>query len=265
MIKGTNMSERMINDEQAFYGALGEIYERENIFVFDTIDSTNTYAKSFAREYNGEAVFIAHGQTAGRGRMGRSFHSAEGKGLFMSILTRCGLVGVDATRLTTLTAVAVARAIRSVCPIDAKIKWVNDIYVDLKKLAGILVEGQMSVEGELEYAVIGIGVNLLRQDYPCEISTIATSIEECCGVRVEPIDLAIRIVKEINTLLENPLDKKIMKEYKERSMLIGKCVTVLNNGGYTAMVTDITDDARLVVESERGREELYTGDVSIKL
>ena len=207
------MSQRVICDEAALFAALGEIYERENIFVFDTLDSTNTYAKEFARAEAGEAIFIAHGQTAGRGRMGRSFHSARGKGLFLSLLTRCGLCGVDATRLTTLTAVAVARAIESLCPIDAKIKWVNDIYVDLKKLAGILVEGQMSVDGELEYAVIGIGVNLLEQDYPCEISAIATSIEECCGARIEPVDLAVKIAKEIYLLLKNPLDEKIMKEY----------------------------------------------------
>ena len=259
------MSERIVNDEIALFSSLGEIYAKENIFVFDTLDSTNTYAKKFARENSSDAIFIAHHQTAGRGRMGRSFHSAKGKGLFLSLLTYCGLGGNDATRLTTLTAVAVARAIESVCPINAKIKWVNDIYVDVKKLAGILVEGQMSVNGELDYAVIGIGVNLLEQDYPCEISAIATSIEECCGTRVEPIDLAVKIVREIYTLLKCPFDKKIMIEYKNRSMLIGKTVTVLNNGGYTATVLDITDDARLVVESEHGTEELFTGDVSIRL
>ena len=259
------MNKRIVNDEAAIFSALGEIYGKENIFVFDALDSTNTYAKKFARENSAEAIFIARHQTAGRGRMGRSFHSAEGKGLFLSLLTYCGLHGIDATRLTTLTAVAVARAIESVCPIDAKIKWVNDIYVDQKKLAGILVEGRMSASGELDYAVIGIGVNLLEQDYPSEISAIATSIEECCGARVEPIELAVRIAREIYELLKCPLDEKIMKEYKNRSIIIGKTVTVLNNGTYTSRVLDITDDAHLVVEGEHGKEELFTGDVSIRL
>lgn len=259
------MSERIAIDEAALLEELRDIYTRENVFVFDTVDSTNTYAKGFAREHVCEAVFIARHQTAGRGRMGRSFHSERNKGLFLSLLTRKGLRGIDATRVTTLTAVAVARAIESLCPIDTKIKWVNDIYIGLRKLSGILVEGQMSGDGALEYTVIGIGVNLLRQTYPCEISGIATSIEECCGVRVSPIELAVKIIKEIYKLLENPRDEKIIKEYKERSMLIGREVTVLKNGGYTARVLDITDNAHLVVESEYGREELYTGDVSIKL
>ena len=259
------MSGRIKADELAIFNELSDIYEEESVFVFDTIDSTNTYAKQFAKEHSSEAIFIARRQTAGRGRMGRAFHSEKDKGLFLSILTRKGLCGVDATRVTTLTAVAVARAIESVCPLDAKIKWVNDIYVGLRKLCGILVEGQMSYDGGLEYTVIGIGVNLLSQEYPCEISEIATSIEECCGIRVSPIELAVKIVKEIYTLLKNPLDKKIIKEYKERSMLIGRNIVVLKNGGYSAVVLDITDDAHLVVKSECGVEELYTGDVSIRL
>ena len=259
------MSNRLVDKEAALYSALQGIYRRENVFAFDTIDSTNTYAKQFASENDGEALFIARHQSAGRGRMGRQFHSGEDKGLFLSLLTRRALCAMDATRLTTLTAVAVARAIEAICPLKVQIKWVNDIYVGLKKLCGILVEGKMASDGTLEYAVIGIGVNLRNQAYPSEISGIATSIEECCGVVLEPCDLAGKIISEIYILLENPTNEEIIKEYRERSMLIGRCVTVLKSGGYSARVLDITDDAHLVVESESGIEELYTGDVSIKL
>ena len=259
------MSDRLADKEAVLYSALGDFYKRENVFVFDTIDSTNTFLKEYATECECEAIAIACHQSAGRGRMGRSFHSGDGKGLFLSLLTRGGFCGIDATRLTTIAAVAVARAIESVCPLDVKIKWVNDLYVADRKLCGILVEGKMLSDGELLYSVIGIGVNLLRQDYPCEISGIATSIEECCGAVIDPIDLAVRIVREIYMLLENPTDEKTIKEYKERSMLIGRCVTVLKNTPYHAKVLDITNDACLVIESEFGIEELYTGDVSVKL
>lgn len=259
------MSERILTDELALASALDDIYIRDNVFVFDTVDSTNTYAKDFANAGGGEAIFIARSQSAGRGRMGRSFHSEDGKGLFLSLLTRKGLCGIDATRVTTLSAVAVARAIEALCPIDARIKWVNDIYVGLRKLCGILVEGKMTSDGRLDYTVIGIGVNLRSQEYPDEISGIATSIEECCGVRIEPLDLAVGIVREIYALVENPTDPKIMKEYKARSMLLGREVTVLKEKPYTTRVVDITDEARLVVDGECGREELFTGDVSIRL
>ncbi len=258
------MSERIVNDEDRLYGELSDLYERENLMVFDTVDSTNAYAKELARLGTDEAIVIARHQSAGRGRMGRSFHSGDGKGLFLSLLTRGSFCGIDATRLTTIAAVAVARAIESVCPLDVKIKWVNDLYVADRKLCGILVEGKMLSDGELLYSVIGIGVNLLRQDYPCEISGIATSIQECCGAVIDPIDLAVRIVREIYMLLENPTDEKTIKEYKERSMLMGRCVTVLKNTPYHAKVLDITNDACLVIESEFGIEELYTGDVSVK-
>ena len=259
------MSNRLADKEATLYKALDGIYKQENVFVFDTVDSTNTFLKGYATECECEAIAIARHQSAGRGRMGRSFHSGADKGLFLSLLTRRGLSGIDATRVTTLVAVAVARAIESMCPLDAKIKWVNDIYVDEKKLSGILVEGKMSSDGELLYTVIGIGVNLLKQDYPCEISGIATSIEECCGAVVEPIDLAVRIAEQIYALLENPTNEEIIREYKERSMLIGRCVTVLKSEPYVARVLDITNEGHLVVESEFGTEELYTGDVSVKV
>ena len=139
------------------------------VFCSDSTESTNLDAKKYAEEHPETpcALFIADSQTAGRGRLGRSFLSQGGVGLYFSLLLRGVGEAMDALSLTTYSAVALCRALRRVSDIEPKIKWVNDIYVGEKKLAGILTEGRLCTEesGKLDYAIIGIGVNVARQDF----------------------------------------------------------------------------------------------------
>ena len=139
------------------------------IDVFKTIDSTNNFAKSLAQlgAVHGTTV-ISEVQTQGRGRMGRSFYSPLGMGIYMSVILRPELSVEHSLLITSCAAVAVAEAIERVAGIDCKIKWVNDIYAGNKKLCGILTEASVNVEqGGLEYAIVGMGINVQNVTFPC--------------------------------------------------------------------------------------------------
>ena len=136
------------------------------VFAYDTVDSTNTRAKLFAKSCGAgltPAIFISRAQSAGRGTRGRSFESPIDSGLYISFLFYPDLSAVDAAHLTTYAATRVCRAIDRISEGTAeapRIKWVNDIYIGEKKLSGILTEGAPDEQGNLCYAVVGIGINL---------------------------------------------------------------------------------------------------------
>lgn len=247
---------------------IGKLSKKLPIIVYKIADSTNTQAKICAE--NGSyknAVFIASEQTAGRGRLGRSFISERGKGLYLSILLGDGFSSDFAVSLTTYMAVIATRVIESMTGLNPKIKWVNDIYIGEKKLSGILTEGRASADGErLDYAVVGIGINMLSQSFDSEVKKIATSIEDECGKRLDVNDLAASIIKEFFDNLHLVGSQTIAEEYKERSFLIGEYVTVIKQCcEYEATVKDITDRCELLLSLPDGTEEiLSTGEVSVK-
>lgn len=232
------------------------------IICYESTDSTNTRAKEYAKENPDEpAVFIADCQTAGRGRRGRSFVSRAGAGIYMSILTYPSEKGADATEVTARTAVALARAIESLCHCEIKIKWVNDLYLGGKKLAGILTEGEMTGEGKIAYQVVGMGINIYKNAISEEILNIATSLESEID-RVPDRELLIaRIIKEFFAQECNYYD-----EYKARSFILGKRVTVIKPvESYEARVIDINPDFSLSIERDGKRERLFTGEISLRV
>ena len=247
---------------------LGALSKDLSINIYKTIDSTNTQAKLHA-EYGRckNAIFIAKEQTAGRGRMGRSFISERGKGLYLTVLISKKLPASFATSLTTYMAVIAAEAIESLSGISVNIKWVNDLLVGGKKLAGILTEGRASDDGEsLEYAAIGIGINLLKQSFDSEVSRIATTLEDECAKRIDAYTLAIEIVKRFFDSLDLVGSPEIADRYRSRSFLIGNSVTVIKAAGsYPALVEGITDRCELLIKREDGEIEiLSTGEVSVR-
>lgn len=234
------------------------------LFKYDVTDSTNTRAREYAaRGYDGApAVFMADGQTAGRGRRGRSFDSARGAGLYVSILFKPD--NTDPVLITVRAAVAVARALEAVCGLRAGIKWVNDITVGGKKLAGILTEGGFGADGKLDYAVCGIGINTVSRSFPDGLSDIATAIEDETGSAPERDRLAERILLEFFSA--DGADE-VIREYRERSVIIGRRVEVRRLSGeiYRAKAVGITDAGALTVELDSGiREELISAEVSVK-
>ena len=247
--------------------ALGENIPK--IFCYRETDSTNTRAKEYARAHPERrecALFVADSQTAGRGRLGRSFHSADGAGLYMSILVYPTLRGAEATAVTAGCAVALARATERVSGLSPDIKWVNDLYINDRKLAGILVECEMASDGEIAFLVLGMGINVYKIDYPSDISDIAVSIEDATGKKISREELCSAAVLEVLGALECIGSSEIYEEYKKRSLVIGREITVHGTGEpYEAVAEDITQDFALIATRNGARERLFTGEVSIKL
>ena len=229
--------------------------------------STNRTAEEYSRTHGETAVFIADGQTAGRGRRGRSFASPHGAGIYMSILLCPNESLSDLTAVTTFTAVAVCRAIERVCGLSADIKWVNDVYYKGKKLGGILTEGALAEDMRTaRYVIVGIGLNVLRADMPEELRDIALSIEEASGVACDRNLLIAEIIAEFIGGLASLGSPKIRDEYKHRCFLIGREVTVHRiDRSYPALVTDVADDMSLLLLLPDGNtEKLNTGEVSVR-
>ena len=234
------------------------------VVFFDETDSTNTRAKEFAKSRDaGEkspVLFVASSQTGGRGRMGRRFVSSGG-GIYMSLLTYPDSCGYDTTRATAEAAVAIACAIESLCEAKPQIKWVNDIYLGDKKLAGILCEGELDQEGNFAYLIIGMGINVYKNAISDEISDIATSLESESNAVPDSSFLVAKIIE--NILTSNTSD---FEEYKKRSMVIGKTVRVIKHDvQYEAMVKDLNSDYSLEIEHDGQTERLFTGEVSLKI
>jgi BirA family biotin operon repressor/biotin-[acetyl-CoA-carboxylase] ligase len=234
-----------------------------------TVDSTNSVLKSAA--VNGacdHTVLIAEHQSSGRGRMGRDYYSPQGTGVYMSVLLRPKLKAEEALTLTTSASVAVALALDQFASDDVKIKWVNDIYIKDKKVCGILTEASVNCEnGLLEYAVVGIGINILppRGGFPAEIEDKAGSVlsEYMPNIRNR---IAASVLLHLDKVLNEYSSADILKEYRERSWLDGKRVDVIaGDNVYPASVIGIDDDMRLLVKTDSGNiKQISSGEVSVK-
>lgn len=236
-----------------------------NTIHFDELDSTNTKCKELAKEgYPHGTVVIAACQTAGKGRLGRSFCSPNGTGLYCTLLIREGFDMNSAGLITPCAAVAAGKAIEEVSGQETAIKWVNDIFMGGKKICGILTEASLP-----KYAVIGIGINLrsIKEIFPENLHNIATSIEEQSGKLVSPDMMEKVLLKHLSYELEGLADRKFMSEYKKRSFLIGKNVNVhCGNNVYSAFVTGIDDNAGLELMLNDGQKKTLTaGEVSVRV
>ena len=235
------------------------------------VPSTNAALKALARE-NGPAgaVLIAEAQTAGVGRLGRSFFSPQKTGLYLSVLFRPALSAEDVRYLTPCAAVCAAESIEGIAPtVSARIKWVNDIYIEEKKAAGILTEAAFSGAG-LSWAVIGIGIDLCPPEdgFPPELSdTAGTVFSEAPEEDVRPRlagELLSRLYRRVSALPE----RSFLDDYCRRSLLDGRRVTVLKESvntvnGLPALALGITEDCGLAVRYDDGREEvLSSGEVA---
>lgn len=241
----------------------------ERIYLKET-DSTNRYVKELAVKGAAEGtVVIANRQTAGRGRLGRSFFSPEEKGIYMSILLRPKIELQRSVLITSMAAVAVARAIEHVSGIPAQIKWVNDIFLNKKKVCGILTEAGINAEeGKFDYAVLGIGINVGIMEFPEELKEIATSVCNECGRNVNKELLIEAVLKELDYWYPTIADGSFLEESRKHSILLGKEIRVvdslLEDGGYFATAVGIDDMGYLLVEKDGSIITLNSGEVSIR-
>jgi len=237
--------------------------------VFDEIDSTNLEAKRLAMTGLSRCAVIADRQTAGRGRLGRSFYSPPGCGIYTSLLLRPRPDQLaDVTLLTTAAGVAVCRALQKAAGVQAEIKWVNDLYLNGKKICGILTEGVTDFEsGMIESIVIGYGVNF-RDDahLPEELRPIVGSVFGAEPPTVTRSALAAAMLAELLPLAEDLSSRSFLPEYRRRSMLLGREIVFSRAGGrFAAVAEGIDDNGGLVVRLPDGsRETLRSGEVSVR-
>lgn len=252
------------------------------------IDSTNNYVLSLLNEAakNGgvrsldKNVVVAEEQSAGRGRIQREFFSPPKTGLYFTAIHAPRVPIENSAQLTVLAALAVCRALQTLFGISALIKWVNDIYVNGKKVCGILAEGHIDpCSQKIDAAAIGIGINIVENNFPEQIQQKAGAIFQD-KTHVPEIDsLKEKLLFEVcenlyalyDSVSENPAAYgEALAEYKSRSFLIGKRVNVFplvgDDNSFFADVLDIDDKARLVVRTEDGNTlRLESGEVSTKL
>lgn len=243
-----------------------------DIHVYPIVSSTNTVLKEMAEQGADEGtVVIAEEQSAGKGRMGKSFYSPSKTGIYVSILLRPTISAEESLFLTTSAAVATARAIEDVSDKTAEIKWVNDVYIDNKKVCGILTEGTFNVEtGHLDYAIVGIGVNVCfpENGFPKEIQNIATAVFDKQTDSTNKRSMLIAHLLDYFMEYYNELDsKKHVKEYINRSMILGKEIVMIESKKtIPATAIDIDKKCRLKVKLEDGSTKwLSSGEVSIRI
>lgn len=242
---------------------------RENVHRLDTVDSTNLVCKRMAAQGAPDGtVVIAERQTAGRGRLGRSFQSAQGLGLYLSVLWRPQTPPETWMALPALGAVASCRAIGRVCGLDVGIKWPNDLVYGGKKLGGILTEAVLL--GSDTAVVLGIGINVHHRaaDFEGEVRDMAASLETVTGRSVSREVLAAALVEELDALRGTALDEPALwlEEYRSRCVTVGREVQVLSGGtARQALALAVDEGYGLQVRYEDGREEtVRAGEVSVR-
>lgn len=241
------------------------------ILYFDELDSTNTYAKRLALEgAAGGTVVIADCQTAGRGRMNRSFQSPKGKGLYLTVLLRPKLPPERLAQVTALAGVAVCGAVERTCGVRPGLKWPNDPVLGNRKVCGILTE--LVPDGKDGLCLgLGIGINVAQrlEDFTPEVAEMATSLELALGKPVSRPALAAALVEELDRVyaaLENDTLAEYRARYRRDCVNLGRPVRLMGPGGpEEATAVDIDADFGLVVRTPDGGEKtVQSGEVSVR-
>lgn len=238
-------------------------YKDIEITVLDSIDSTNLEAKRLiANGLCDTAIIIANEQTNGRGRLGRSFYSPPSTGIYMSIVVQPKMTAFDALIITICTGVAVCQAINALTGKNPQIKWVNDIFLDGKKVCGILAEAVGNgVDGQIGSVVIGIGLNVTTVDFPDDIKDIASGIN---AHNVPKSRFVSEIINRLLSMLDNLDRQAIMEQYRSLSLVMNKTITYVRNGvEKNGNVINIDDEGRLLVETDSGIDVLCSGEISL--
>lgn len=316
-IEGTTNGGYLLVDDDIFtpelfsetFSARFPDFSECHIECFKEIDSTNTYAKrllaecGILRDSSGQltpagqkyhrAVIVAEKQTAGRGRLGRTFVSPEKTGIYISVIYAPKGGITNPARLTASAAVAICRAIKNVLgrfpegsTIEPQIKWINDIFVGGKKVCGVLAEGVANFEsGMIEAAVVGMGINIKKNKtaFKGELADVVGTLEDALyqaspqapSPSISRIQLAAEIAGQVLNIFEEDSSspaahKAIIKEYKEASFLLGQELTVYpligdEKSSYKAKATDIDENAGLIVTLKDGsKRTLSSGEVTLK-
>lgn len=234
-----------------------------NVIKKDSVTSTNTLLKELAHSGAKDGtVIIANKQTAGKGRMGRSFYSPENTGIYLSVLLREPSLS-EPTLLTTAAAVAVMKAIFDTTKKEPQVKWVNDILLNEKKVCGILTEGEFCKD-KLIFAIVGIGINVSTQSFPDDIKQKAGSISVDSSLKDR---LTQSLLFHLSQEFENADSREFLDYYRQRCITVGKNIKIISPGKEPkeAFAEGIDSSAALIVRYADGTaENLSSGEASIR-
>lgn len=245
---------------------------QDRVRVLDTVDSTNTQAKELAQQgVSAGTVLIANRQSAGRGRLGRTFLSPGGVGIYFSVVLRPNCPPQELMHLTCAAGVAMCHAIERTCGFRPGIKWTNDLVVGRKKLGGILTELNVNPTTHLvDYAIVGVGINCRQKeaDFDESIRNMACSVEMVTGKEMDRNLLASEMVRVMHDLSRDLLTNKaeIMHAYRQDCITVGQQISVVRGIKIRhGIARSIDDDGALVVDFDDGTTEaVNSGEVSIR-
>lgn len=244
---------------------------KEEIQYFPTLDSTNDHVRALAKAgaSHGTAILAGH-QTNGHGRRGRSFHSPADSGIYLSLLLRPDCPAPELMHLTCAVAVAMCDAVATSAGFRPGIKWTNDLVCGSRKLGGILTEISFNSKGNVDWAILGIGINCSQQeaDFPEEIRDMAASLSMVSGVPVDRAKVAAAMLDALFHMSENLFTgkEKILNQYRSDCMTLHRDVVLVRGDekryGYAL---DIDPDGGLVVRFENGATEtVNSGEISVR-
>lgn len=241
----------------------------ELVQVYEVLDSTNLRAKELARQGAPEGTcIIAREQTAGRGRLGRSFHSPSGQGLYLSLILRTACAPAQLMHLTCAAALAACDAVERAAGYRPGIKWINDLTWNSQKLGGILTELSVNPQGNVEWAVIGIGINCSCSKLPQELQGLACSLEEITGKKPDQAQLASELLLSLAQMRQDLLvcPESLMDRYRQNCVTLGKQVKVISpleiRQGTAETVN--ADGSLTVLFADGHREQVNSGEVSVR-
>ncbi len=245
----------------------------EKIHYFPSLESTNETLKKIAEEGAPEGtIVLAEEQTRGKGRLGRSWSSPRGKGIWLSVLLKPAVFPQEAPVFTLIAAVTITRALNGTyAHMNAGIKWPNDILIREKKVCGILTELKAETD-RLHYLVIGIGLNANQasEDFPPELESTATSLYLESSEKADRLALTASVINELDHLYTTYRSQgtgPIIQEWKNSSMTLGRRVSVSQPAGsfFTGKAIDIREDGALVVQGADGTQKhFHAGEVTLK-
>lgn len=235
------------------------------IIVLDETDSTNNYAKNLASQgAESGTVVIAESQNSGRGRLGRTFVSPKEKGLYMSVIVRPDFSLEFSPLITSAVSVAVAESVEQLADCHTQIKWVNDVYINNRKICGILTEASLGLEyNSLDYAVIGIGINVLSHDFG-ELNSTVTSVQQETGKKISRSKLCETVLDNISMRMSGITKKAHLSEYRRREMLTGNMISAnIGSEKVNGKALCVDDNANLIVQTDSGIRTLVSGEANL--
>ena len=249
---------------------LNDEFKYIDIYTYKKVTSTNDIAKKLA--LNGAkhgTIVISEEQTNGKGRLGRSFYSPANTGIYMSIILKLSLTTMDSVLITTASSVAICEAIEKLTGINCKIKWSNDIYLNGKKIAGILAATSTNFESKtIDYLILGIGLNFTqpKNDFPEELRKIASSLFEHNNSTINRNLLCAEIANNILNMISKIENYDFISEYKKRSIVLNQDIIYTSKGiSLIGKAIDIANDGSLIVKNSDGSTKiLNSGDITIR-